>query len=255
MAHRYNPFTGKDSGARGDPTSSQTSQNRMNDQGRRHPEEQDIATYQSYGGFKKNSAYGEGDYVPPTPGSLNPFSYDAPVLKSGVDQDAEYDHGYGSKRPSFLASPGPSYPRTPSGRRGSRFVEHDIDDTTSTNRRDALSTLTGGAPEPNRPQPSPWRAHRRQEGDIEMRDLQDFQNVDLEAGPQDRNTNVVRTKNFWSSTANIAPERSCWQGFRAHLRGDLIGLGIVFLVIMALVGFFIAIGFYYSYPSNHPADE
>ena len=273
-----NPFTGRNLGARDNSTSSQNSQNRNNSSGREHQEEgQDTATYQSYGGFAERSAYGIGDYsspAPPTPGSINPFVYDTrrsdgPPMRTAVDYNPEYADDYGARRPSFPASPEPPCAGTSRGHR-SRFEDQELRNARHSHRKNALSALTGELPDPepeiepepefNRRQPSVWRSQQRHEDDIEMQNLQ---NVDLEAQPQrqpqiqNRRTNVRGrgTNNFWHSTANTAPERSCWQGFWANTRGDCIGITVAIIAVMMIVGIFIAVGVYYTYPGHVPAGE
>ena len=262
MAHRMNPFTGRDT-----RLSNPTSQNsHRNPREREQEEEQDIGTYQSDGGFAENSAYGAGEYsrpVPPTPGSINPLVYDTrrsgPAQRTGAEHNAEYADGYGARRPSFPASPEPLY-AGPSNSRRSRFEQQDLHNSRSSHRGAALSALTGGSAEPEpepefkRRQPSAWRPHKRHEGDIEM------QNIDLKAQTQpqphsQRTGNIHHTNNFWHSTANTASERSCLQGFWANTRGDCIGVTVAMVVILALVAIFIAVAAFYGNPGHYPADE
>jgi len=267
MAHRYNPFTGRDLGTREDRTNSQnsrTSHNRTSDRNRQHPQEQEINTTQTYGNFPQNSAY-----APPTPGSINPFSYDAYRSRTVVDrnqnQNVECARGYGARPPSFPASPEPAYlasreSRTPFGR-GSRYAEQN---STSGHRSAALSALTSGAQESSRHQPSAW--HVREE-DVEIRELprEDWKDVDIEAQgggqvpSQSRNRKadeeVIHTYTFWNSTANTAPDRTCWQGFQQNPCSDVVGLSVVLLSFVGLVVIFFAVNGWYADPAHFPAGE
>jgi hypothetical protein len=203
-----------------------------------------IASYQNQGNF----GYGARDDGSPIPSPLEQLSPETyrPRAKdhqsvAPSDSASNYWDKRGRRKSTPPPLPGPSNPPPRAARRNDSYIRRELHPEYENPDSSPLTPPPAilRAPNFNKDLPSVRTMHHNQGRDIEMRA---FENVDLEAGPEDNN--AIRTRDFWGRTDVDGTRRSLWTILKANMHKDWVelGFGLVFLVMF--IGFVSADAYY-----------